>query len=43
MRRRVERVKVAGLTLYHPLVPSDSGVSVPEPDAERMDLSLSSQ
>jgi hypothetical protein len=36
-------VEATGLTIYHPLVPSDGGVSVLQPDMERLDLSLSSQ
>jgi hypothetical protein len=36
-------VEVAGLTLYHSLVPSDGGVWVPQLGAKRLDLSLSSQ
>jgi hypothetical protein len=34
---------VASLALYHPLVPLDGGVRVPQLGAERFDLSLSSQ
>jgi hypothetical protein len=36
-------VEVAGLAIYHPLVPLEGGVSVPQPDVERLDLSPSSQ
>jgi hypothetical protein len=36
-------VEVAGLALYHPLVPSDGGVRVSHLGKERLDLSLSGQ
>jgi hypothetical protein len=36
-------VEVAALTLYHPLVPSDGGIRVPQLGAERLDLALSGQ
>jgi hypothetical protein len=39
----VRCVEVTGPTLYHPLVPSDGGIRVPQLGAERLDLSLSSQ
>jgi hypothetical protein len=38
----VRCIEVTGLAMYHPLVPSDDGVIVPQSDAERLDLSLSS-
>jgi hypothetical protein len=37
----VGSIEVAGLTLYHPLVPSDGGVRVPQLGVERLDLMLS--
>jgi hypothetical protein len=40
---RVRRIEVAGLTICHPLVPSDGGIQVPQLCVERLDLSLSSQ
>jgi hypothetical protein len=39
----VRCVEVTGLNLYHPLVPSDGGVSVLQPSVERLDHSLGSQ
>jgi hypothetical protein len=36
-------VEVAGLTLYHPLVPSDSGIVGLQLSVKRLDLSLGSQ
>jgi hypothetical protein len=34
-------IEVACLALYHPLIPSDGGVQVPQLGAERLNLSLS--
>jgi hypothetical protein len=42
-RVRVRCIEVTGLILYHPMVPSDDGVRVPQWVVERLDLSLNSQ
>jgi hypothetical protein len=39
----VRCIEVASLTLYHPMVPSDGGIRVPQLGAERLDLSLNGQ
>jgi hypothetical protein len=39
----VARIEVIALTLYHPLVPSDGGIQVPQLDEERLDLLMSRQ
>jgi hypothetical protein len=37
------RVEVTDMALYHPLVPSDGGIRVPQLGMERLNLSLTSQ
>jgi hypothetical protein len=39
----VRYIEIAGLTLYHPLVPSDSGFGALQLGVERLDPSLGSQ